>query len=169
MRPNPNKGNKPGMISADAMRRIGRVVAAYERGDRDRRPQTRTVFDDGDPVRICKTTSDWNKNTTATLDVWESGTPPDETKSTGQTLDAINKTRKVVEGSFVIVARGATGKWYLVEPEVKDPGECAAPNIAGQDLTSLPGYSAGNTQALIHESGCLKWIDIEDCPTETPA
>jgi hypothetical protein len=47
------------------------------------------------------------------------------------------------------------GEWVLVQAENKK-----------DDLTSYPGYSAGKKQALTHENGCLKWIDIEECSTQ---
>lgn len=122
-----------------------------------------------DKVRLCKTTATWEKNTTATLEVWESGTPPNETKTTGQTLEAVNKTGKVSANVFVIVAKGQTGKWYLVEAaSCDDSGSgsgsgCGCVAIAGHDLTSIDGYDDTKTQVLGHEQGCLKWIDTTEC------
>lgn len=164
MRPQPNKQNRPVMLTADAVRRINRVVASYERGDRDRRPKTRTSWDEGDPIRLCKTTSAWAKDTTATLDVWESGTPPAETQTTGQTIDAVNKMHAVADDTFVHVALGANGTWYLIEAGDNESSGCEHPSIAGRDLTGLAGYDSAKTQALVHEAGCLKWLDIDDCP-----
>jgi hypothetical protein len=121
----------------------------------------------GDSVRLCKTSYDWNKGTLATLYVWESGTPPSETQSTGETLSGcVNKFRNVKSGAFVIVAKAKNGSWYLVEAEkLSDSGSCRAPTIGDDDLTTLPGYSASKKQALTHDNGCLKWVDIAECPT----
>ncbi len=155
------------MLTADAARRIGRAVAKIERGNREiEPPRMRTAGDDGgDPVRLCKTSSDWAKGTKATIDVWEGGTPPSETQTTGETIaDVVNKICDVKSGSFVIVAKAANGSWYLAEAGNPDSSGCRAPTIAGEDLTKLSGYSASKTQVLGHESGCLKWIDAEDCP-----
>ena len=149
-------------------RRVAAATLAYERGSRDMPGlRFRQGGDDGDPVRLCKTNAVWERDTIATLDVWEEGTPPSETQSTGQTVDAVNKMHKVASDTWVVVARCTNGSWYLVEAGDKEG--CDAPSIGGRDLTGLPGYSAAKTQALVHESGCLKWLDIEDCPTETPA
>lgn len=156
------------MLTADAARRVGRAVAAYERGNRDiHPPRIRTAGDDGgDPVRLCKTSADWAKGTTATLNVWENGTPPSETQTTGETVqDVVNKIRDVKSGSFVIVAKAGNGSWYLVEAGNPDDSGCRGPTIAGDDLTKLTGYDASKTQVLGHASGCLKWIDTEACPT----
>lgn len=119
---------------------------------------------DGDPVRLCKTTAVWNRDTIATLNVWEAGAPPGETQSTGQTVEAVNKMHKVASGTWVIVARAANGTWYLAEAGDNQSSSCASPSIAGRDLTELPGYDAAKKQALTHDLGCLKWIDLEDCP-----
>lgn len=123
----------------------------------------------GDHVRLCKTTAVWERDTIATLDVWEDGTPPSESQTTGQTVEAVNKMYRVASATWVIVARCTNGKWYLVEAGDNHSEGCVPPSIGGRDLTDLPGYDAAKTQALGHESGCLKWIDIEDCQTETTA
>lgn len=163
-----NRQDRPVMLTADAARRVGRAVSAYERGNRDiHPPRIRTAGDDGDPVRLCKTSADWAKGSLATLNVWESGTPPSETQTTGETIgDVVNKSRDVKSGSFVLIAKAANGSWYLVEAGNPDGEGCRAPTIAGEDLTQLSGYDASKTQVLGHEGGCLKWIDAEDCPTE---
>jgi hypothetical protein len=95
------------------------ATRAYERGNRD---QSSVMFrqggEDGDPVRLGKTTAAWNKGTLATINVWESGTPPNETQTTGQTLEnCVNKFANVATGKWVIVARGGNGYWYLIAAE----------------------------------------------------
>lgn len=131
-------------------------------------------------VRLCKTTAVWERDTIATLDVWEDGTPPGETQTADATVEAVNKMHKVAADTWVVVARCTNGSWYLVEagdnePEPPEGGEggsggdaCVPPSISGRDLTDITGYDSSKTQALSHAQGCLKWIDIEDCPTETP-
>lgn len=126
----------------------------------------------GDPVRLCKTTQAWARNTEATLQIWESGDPPNEQASVGpsssiQTLVAYNKSYNVAACVWVLVARGTNGKWYLVEAAVPfDSQSCDAPNIGGHDLTTVSGYASNKKQALTHdENACLKWVDIESCET----
>lgn len=126
----------------------------------------------GDPVRLCKTTQAWERNTEATLQIWESGDPPNEQTSIGpssniQTLVAYNKSYNVAACVWVLVARGTNGKWYLVEAAVPfDSQSCDAPNIGGHDLTTVSGYASNKKQALTHdENACLKWVDIESCET----
>lgn len=129
---------------------------------------------DKNSVRLCKTNAVWERDTIATLDVWEEGTPPSETQSTGQTVEAVNKMHKVAAGTWVVVARCTNGSWYLVEAGDNEPespeGEgdaCVPPSISGRDLTDITGYDSDKTQALSHAQGCLKWIDVADCPTAT--
>jgi hypothetical protein len=72
----------------------------------------------GDPVRLGKTASAWIKGTTATINVWESGTPPSETQTSGVTLsNCVNKFANVATGKWVIMARGVNGSYYLIAAE----------------------------------------------------
>jgi hypothetical protein len=107
------------MLTADAARRIGRAVSAYERGSRDIYPPAiRTAGDDGDPVRLCKTSAAWAKGSLATLNVWESGTPPSETQTTGETIEGVvNKFAAVASGKFCMIAKAGNGSWYLIAAE----------------------------------------------------
>lgn len=91
---------------------------AYERGNRDQSPvMFRQTGDDGDPVRLGKTTAAWNKGTTATIDLYENGTPPSETSSSATLANCVNKFANVASGKWVIVARGGNGSWYLIAAE----------------------------------------------------
>ena len=155
------RGDLRGMVSAY------RHAINQSPGQKPDRIYIENRRDDGAFVRLCKTSAAWNKGTTATLDVWEEGTPPGETQSTGETIaDCVNKIKYIKSGLFVIVAKAQNGSWYLVESEKpSDSGSCRAPTIGDDDLTTLPGYSASKKQALTHDQGCLKWIDIEECPT----
>jgi hypothetical protein len=98
------------------------ATRAYERGNRD---QSAVMFrqggdDGGDPVRLGKTTSAWNKGTLATIELYEEGTPPNETKKASPTdtlTNCVNKFANVTTGKWVIVARGGNGYWYLISAE----------------------------------------------------
>jgi hypothetical protein len=70
-------------------------------------------------VRLGKTTANWTKGTTATIELYEEGTPPGETKKTpADTLTGcVNKFATVASGKWVIVAAGANGSWYLLAAE----------------------------------------------------
>jgi len=68
--------------------------------------------------RLCKTSSSFAKGSTATLDVWEDGTPPSEARSTGVTVaGVVNKFANIGSGKWVSVALHANGYWYVVSAE----------------------------------------------------
>lgn len=127
----------------------------------------------GDKIRLCKTTAQWTSGSQQTLHVYD-GTPPDETHTAGETLEAWNYSHLVSADVFVIVAKASNDAWYLVEacnPTQDDEaggdegtGGCSVPSVGGQDLTGIAGYSEGKMQVLGHASGCLRWLDVEDCP-----
>ena len=69
-------------------------------------------------LRLCKTSSAFNKGTAATLDVWENGTPPNETQTTGETISGVvNKYANIGANKFVSVALHGNGYWYVVAAE----------------------------------------------------
>lgn len=157
------------LITKEAARRIQRVVQRIEGGSRDVPPlPLRTAYDDGDvPVRLCKTTAAWQKNSTATLEVWEAYntvTTPEESDPAETVENVVNIHYDVPAGVFVIVAKAQNDRWYLVDAGIPDEASgCQAPAIAGQDITTLEGYDGTKTQVLGHESGCLKWFDTTEC------
>ena len=155
-----NKGDRAVVPTADAMRRIGRAVAAYERGDRSIQGYPlRTASDEGDPVRLCKTTAAWAKGATATLNVWESGTPPSETQTTGETIeDVVNKLHYVASGIFVLLAKAGSGEWYLVASEMPSvlSGTFTAPWAKGS--TTSVSASVGSTSFSVTATNRLAAI-----------
>ncbi len=107
-------------LTEDAARRMAAATRAYERGNRD---QSAVMFrqggEDGDPVRLGKTTARWDKGSLATIELFEEGTPPSEGKKTpADTLaNCVNKFATVSTGKWVMVARGGNGYWYLIAAE----------------------------------------------------
>lgn len=159
----------PVQFTRPAAERIARVVRTVENGNRD---STGPSIDrpwyggggGGSVVRLCKTTAAWPKDSVITLDVWESGTTPNETISAGKTVTATNHQYPVAACVWVEVAKAKNGVYYMVDAGTPEPSEgCAAPNIAGHDLTTVQGYASNKKQALTHDNACLKWVDIEDC------
>jgi len=75
--------------------------------------------DDGEPVRLGKTTAAWTKGTLATITLYEKGTPPNETAETPATTlkDCVNKFANVAADKWVMVAMGVNGRWYLITAE----------------------------------------------------
>lgn len=156
-------------FSEQDARRIAAVTRTYERGNRDAPAiRWRQVSDDGGAtVRLGKVLADWANNTTATVTVYESGTPPAETASSpAETIESVvNHSHDVASGSWVVVAQAVNGAWYLLEAGYEDEGICKSPRISGDDLTKLEGYDAEKTQVLVHQAGCLKWFDTSTCPS----
>lgn len=69
-------------------------------------------------VRLCKTPAAFNKGAVLTLNVFESGTPPDETQTSGATIpDVINKYANIATGKFVSVALHGNGRYYVIAAE----------------------------------------------------
>lgn len=107
-------------FDVQSARRIARVVQAVEQEPQRARALGFEPVFDGKPSRalLCKTAAAWDKNTVATLNVWQSGTPPNETQTSGRTVQAVNKMHWVAAGLFVLVKRAGNGAWYLIESEM---------------------------------------------------
>jgi hypothetical protein len=76
--------------------------------------------DSSDAIRYGKTTAAWNKNTIATIELWEEGGPNAETKKApvADTLaDCVNKMADIPSNTGVHVARGPFGAWYVISAE----------------------------------------------------
>lgn len=68
-------------------------------------------------LRIGKVQAAWNKNTLATVTIYESGTPPNET-ATGETIaNCVNHWANVAAGKWVGVQASPNGYHYLVVAE----------------------------------------------------
>lgn len=113
---------RPVTFTDDAAQRIVAATRAYERGDRSQSPiKFRPGADDGEPVRLGKTTTAWTKGTTATIDLYETGDPPNETLS-GELADCVNKFADVDADAWVMVAQARNGWWYLIAAECVPAG-----------------------------------------------
>ena len=141
-----------------AARRISRAVRAVEGGRRDAGATSVPYMADEDVVRRGTFTAPWNKGATATV--------------TDAAISSVTYTAKNYfaavsgTGTKACAIAWACGEWILIEVEkTSDSGSCRAPTVGGDVLTTLPGYSASKKQVLAHDQGCLKWIDIEECPT----
>ena len=111
---------KPIAFNEDGARRVIAATKAYESGNRNMSPVRfrDPGGDDGEPVRLGKTSAAWAKGTLATINVWESGTPPSETQTSGATLaNCVNKFAAVATGKWVMLAKGANGSYYLIAAE----------------------------------------------------
>jgi hypothetical protein len=112
---------KPVAFSEDGARRVIAATKSYEAGNRDMPPIKFRDTGDDSTLRLCKTSAAFNKGTVATLNVWESGTPPNETQTSGATVaDVVNKYADIEGGKFVSVALHANGRWYVVAAECSE-------------------------------------------------
>lgn len=68
-------------------------------------------------LRIGKTTATWNKGTLATITLWETGTPPNETQGGGTIENVVNKWATVASGKWVGIQLAKNGSYYLVVSE----------------------------------------------------
>lgn len=113
-------GEQKVAFTEDAAKRVAAATLAYERGNRDMSPiKFRQSGGDGNPIRNGKTTAVWLKNTLATIELYEDGEPPNETKgSPVETLErCVNKFTDVQSGKWVTVALAANGYYYLIAAE----------------------------------------------------
>lgn len=129
----------------------------------------------GTSIRMCKTIADWEVGSTQLVELWEYGDFPAEARNDPiQRFTAHNKLFRVKSGAFVYIGKAGNGRWYLIgagratEDYNSDPDGgltlgCAGVAVGSEDLTSLPGYSAGKQQILSHVNGCLRWVDVVGC------
>ena len=113
---------KPVGFTRQDAARISNAVRTVERvGNTGVGPYTpyRGGDDGGDPVRLGKTTAAWAKGTLGSIQIYEQGTPPNETSDSQLNVlnDCVNKFTDVKVDKWVIVAKAANGSWYLISAE----------------------------------------------------
>lgn len=117
------RADKTGKFTKRDAQRIANCVASFERGKRKQKAITyQRNYAGGSPIRLGKTTAEWKKGTLATIDLYEEGTPPNETAaSPEETLEeCVNKFADIEAEKWVIVAKAANGSWYLISAECGD-------------------------------------------------
>ena len=168
------KRDKVAFTLADA-KRIAKAVRRTEGGDRNSNALNfgfRPFGEEGGgELRLCKTTAEWLKDTSQTVDVWEDvaegDEAGDETESSGETVEAYNKLGKVRADCWVLVGKAKNGLWYLVA----DASDCDPNSMLAERLTE-DGFtmdsSSGSVredgtdvQLLINNGGCCKWVKTE--------
>ncbi|NBW09332.1 MAG: hypothetical protein EBR82_15035 [Caulobacteraceae bacterium] len=70
----------------------------------------------GGSIRIGKTTALWSKNTLATITLYESGTPPNETAGGGTLENCVNKFANIPANKWVMLA-SLNGHFYVIAAE----------------------------------------------------
>jgi len=68
-------------------------------------------------MRLGKTTSQWNKNSLATITLYDGGTGNSESAAGGTLSNVVNKFGNVPANKWVAVMRGPTGSYYLIAAE----------------------------------------------------
>ena len=111
---------KPVAFSEDGARRVIAATKAHEAGNRDMPGiRFRDTGDDGDQIRIGKTTAEWGKGNLGTVTLYENGNPPYETTANPPTTltAVVNKFANVSANKWVALGRGINGAWYLIAAE----------------------------------------------------
>lgn len=119
----PIKNDKVGRIAVDGVVQVTAETLGLIRG------AVQVLWEDGDwaivrlggggGVRLGKTTATWTKGTLATIELYEQGTPPSETRNPSPyTLEnCVNKFADVQSGKWVMVAKASNVLWYLIAAE----------------------------------------------------
>lgn len=113
-----NLGEQLVQFKLSDAQRIDRAVQEIERSRRGRTPShLPRAASGGVPLHLCKTTSDFNKGSSAILEIWEDGDFPNESKTDGATLEVRNKYADIPAGRFCSAALHGNGGWYVVAAE----------------------------------------------------
>ena len=114
-----NKADRLVQFRLQDAQRIASAVHIVETERRAVKPsRLPRAFAGGKKARLCKTGAKFSKGTIATLDVWEDGTPPNETQSQGQQIeDVVNKYADIEANKFVSVSLHGNGHWYVISAE----------------------------------------------------
>ena len=133
----------------------GKIPVRFEEGPQAAQPAA---------LRLCKTSSAFNKGTTATLNVWESGTPPSETQTSGETIEGVvNKLFDIPADKWVLVGRALNGAWYVVSAETS-PSSIQV--ITGVTLGESGLSFTTKTISVASETlGSPINIETTECPT----
>ena len=164
-------------FSRGAAQRIAKVVRTVEAGDRS---QPGVSFDHPLPgggvvLKVGTFTGSWSKG------AWKTVTLQGST-ATASVYNWCNSsdgsTSDTASSQFVVFGR-ANGTNSVLEISVLNTSQTCRMSIAGVDLTTLPGYSAGAVQLLGHsaadvttnETACatLTWYSVTTCATSTAA
>ena len=174
-KPIANASDRPVMLSADSARRVGRMLSAYEGGDRAITPYVvpnAVGGDAGTRIKIGKTTQLWARGTlSAAINIYAYDTSHAELRivSPAETVThCVNPCRTVKSGKWVVLAShddesDADAVWALVIAEGRDSSDCSDMTFGGDDLKLVQGFDVTKTQVLGHVNNCLQWIDTGPC------
>lgn len=118
----------------DAAKAIAETVRTVQGGNRSQSGLRGSGQAYASSHYLSKTTATWNKGSSQTLTI-HVGTPGSETASSGDTVEAWNKTGgDVPSGKWVLLAR-ANGAFYLAEPEVVEQDVLTGVSLGSSGLT----------------------------------
>jgi hypothetical protein len=158
-------------FSRQSAMRIARAVRAVEQGDRSQSPLVfeHPVPSGGVVLKVGTFTGSWQKG------AWKTVTLQGST-ATASVYNWCNSsdgsTSDTASSQFVVFGR-ANGTNSVLEISVLNTSQTCRMSIAGVDLTTFPGYSAGAIQLLGHSAAStsgtacstLTWYSITTCST----
>lgn len=118
--------NRAVMLTADAVRRIGKTVQAYEQGRTDikARPLRTAYGDDGDSIRLGSISGSWLKGDTATVTRMKGDgtafTPHEEFEALNHFVDISIDCGSGVQRKVACALVGST--WILIAAECDPSG-----------------------------------------------
>ncbi len=120
----------------------------------------------GKPLRLAKTTAAWEKNTLARIQLYETGTPPNEDSASEFLDDCVNKIERIDSGKWVLVAKATNGYWYLVwgEPTIHETEVVTSVTLGGTGLV------IGKKKIFTHIASTAVasfTIPTTDCPSSS--
>jgi len=160
-----NPGQRPFMLSGDALKRIAAAVQSYEHGDRKQSPiKFRTAgWDDVEYVRLGRISADWTHGESATVERLDENGDPFDPPSTFTATNYSN-TVYVPSGEERHVACGLVGEtWILIEAErgcgtAADARELDAYADTGSSLSQL--LEGEGAEVLLNTEGCATWFKV---------
>lgn len=103
-------------FTLQSAKEIADTVRAVRNGNRNQPGVANTRSPYASSHYLSKTSAEWKKDTKQTLTIYV-GEPGSEAASTGDTVEAWNKTGDIGSGKWVLLGR-ANGTFYLAGPEL---------------------------------------------------
>jgi len=161
-----NPGQRPFMLSGDALKRIAAAVQSYEHGDRKQSPikfRTAAGDDGGEFVRLGRISEDWPHGEEATVEqLDQDGSAFDPPR----TFQAINYFTTVYVGNITPrnVACGLVDDtWVLIEAWRGCESAALAKDLdsAASDSSTASQISPGDgAEALLNDYPCARWVGL---------
>lgn len=152
----------PIQFTRESAERIASVIRATEVTPRPGKPLTFEPYLEGNRARLLvgDFVGPWLVDTFATVTLAGSTVTASVYNFTTDMLNACSGT--------VVFTKGVKGEPNYVALSIEVDSNAACPtcrmSIASLDLSSLPGYAAGQIQMLGHDAAnCLHWYSVTTC------